>query len=216
MPTRRLYTNLFCLSSTSAQKVVHAVDNERKMRDNSTNMTDKPSWHRKELSRKHKIAALLEARGELSVSDIADEIGLQKGTLYQVRTMPEYKLLREHYQRELAERTLDESAELLSKFNREAPNAFETLASLHKRADRDSVRRQAAVDILERATVAPSRRSDTGSRDSGITIQIGVQTLNRIESALSDVGDNETIALIEADKDATSPSYVKPDISNEE
>jgi len=176
----------------------------------------KPSWHRDKLSNKHRIAALLEARGELTVSEIADEIGLQKGTLYQVRTMPAYKMLVEHYQRELTERTLDESAELLSSFNREAPRAFETLASLHKKADRDSVRRQAAVDILERSTVAPSKRTETGGGDSGITIQIGVQTLNRIEAALEDVDDTETIALLDAewtDEGDTSSGYVKNDIS---
>jgi hypothetical protein len=164
---------------------------------------NKPSWHREKLSNKHRIAALLEARGELSVKKIAEEIGLQPGTLYQVRTMPEYKLLREHYQKELAERTLDESAELLSKFNREAPNAFETLATLHKRADRDSVRRQAAVDILDRSTVSPSRRDEGKAGESGITIQIGVQAMQRIESALADVGDEETIALIDIEPEET-------------
>ena len=183
---------------------------------------DKPSWHRDKLNNKHRIAALLEARGELTVKEIAQEIGLAYMSLHQVRTMPEYKLLVEHYQRELVERTLDESAELLSKFNKEAPNAFETLSSLHKRADRDSVRRQAAVDILERASIAPSKRSDTGGQESGITIQIGVATMSRIEAALADVDDTETIALIEAeyeevatDKGGTVSGYVKPDISIE-
>ena len=176
-------------------------------------MSERPSWHRDKLSNKHRIAALLEARGELSTQEIADEIGLKYVSLAQVRTMPEYKLLVEHYQRELVERTLDEAAELLAKFNREAPNAFETLSSLHKRADRDSVRRQAAVDILDRASVSPSRRTDSGTGDTGVTIQIGVQTLNRIENALADVGDTETIDLIEGD---TVSGYVKNDISEEE
>ena len=183
---------------------------------------EKPSWHREKLSNKHRIAALLEARGELTIREIADEIGLQTGTLYQVRTMPEYKLLVERYQTELTERTLDESAELLSSFNREAPRAFETLASLHKKADRDSVRRQAAVDILERSTVAPSKRTETGGGDSGITIQIGVQTMNRIEAALADVDDTDTLALIDAEyveedsDERTGTGYVKNDISVKE
>ena len=180
-------------------------------------MNERPSWHRDKLSNKHRIAALLEARGELTVKEIAEEIGLQTGTLYQVRTMPEYKLLVEHYQTELTERTLDESAELLSKFNREAPNAFETLSSLHKRADRDSVRRQAAIDILDRATVAPSKRFESGGGDAGVTIQIGVATMSRIESALADVDDTETIALIDAEYEVTEgETYVKNDIRAKE
>lgn len=181
-------------------------------------MTERPSWHRDKLNNKHRIAALLEARGELTFKEIASEIGLNYMSLHQVRTMPEYKLLVEHYQRELVERTLDESAELLSKFNREAPNAFETLSSLHKRADRDSVRRQAAVDILDRATVAPSKRSDVGGGESGVIIQIGVATMNRIEAALTDVDDTETIALLDAEwteEGDASPGYVKDDISIE-
>ena len=172
----------------------------------------KPSWHRDKLNRKHKIAALLEARGELSVKEIADEIGLKTPTLYQVRTMPEYKLLREQYQKELTERTLDESAELLSKFNREAPHAFETLSALHKRADRDSVRRQAAVDILDRASVSPSRRSESGTGDTGVVIQIGIQKIEQIKAALNDVEDAETIELLQLKE----PSYVKNDISEDE
>jgi len=178
----------------------------------------KPSWHREKLSNKHRIAALLEARGELSTAEIAKEIGLKTGTLHQVRTMPEYKLLVESYSRELTERTLDGAAELLSKFNREAPRAFETLASLHKKADRDSVRRQSAVDILDRATISPSKRTEADRGDSGITIQIGVQTLNRIEAALADAADTETITLIEGEygEERTGHGYVKNDISEED
>lgn len=152
------------------------------------------------LNNKHKVAALLEARGELKSQEIAEAVGLSATRLSTVRnTVPEYRLLVEKYQKELAERTLDKASELLALFNDEAIPAFRTLQKLHENADRDSVRLGAAKEVLDRSTVAPTKRVDSGGSESGITIQLGNQRMGMIIGALRDVGDEETIDLLEGE-----------------
>lgn len=150
------------------------------------------------LSTKHRVAALLEARGELNGKEIAEAVNLSYSRFAAVRTYPEYKLLRETYLKELTERTLDETAKLLSKFNEEAPFAFDTLQELHGKADRDSVRLGAAKEILDRATVSPKKQEHrAGGGEAGITIQLGSQKMGMIIGALQDIEDHETIELLD-------------------
>lgn len=149
------------------------------------------------LNTKHKVAALLEARGELNKNEIAEVVGLSPTRLSTIRnSVPEYKLLVQQYTKELAERTLDRAAELLARFNDEAPEAFGTLCALHIKADRDSVRLGAAREILDRATIAPAKRDVSGGGEGGVVIQLGAQRMGMIIGALEDVGDTETIKLL--------------------
>jgi len=152
------------------------------------------------LSTRLEHGALLEARGELSLAEVADKIGLSKPYFYKTRAeSEEYKIRVAHHRKEIERRHYDASAELQKRFDEEAPAAFETVASLHKRADRDTTRLGAAKEILDRSSIAPAKR-DFSSRDEGGTvIQIGIKKLEQIFSALDDVGDQETIDLLEGE-----------------
>ena len=153
------------------------------------------------LNNRHRVAALLEARGEVNKNEIAEIVGLSVSRLSAVRSSPEYRLLVEKYQQELIDRTLEESAELLALFNKSARKAHATVDQLVERADRDSVRLGAAKEILDRATIAPKKREFRSEGESGIVIQLGAQKMGMIIGALEDVGDQETIDLLEMEDD---------------
>ncbi len=153
----------------------------------------------KKLSPKLEQAALLDARGELTVVEIADLVNLTKEYYYSKRRTPEYKLRVDHHRKEIENRHYDASAQLQRRFDNEAPRAFETIAKLHRKADRDTTRLGAAKEILDRSSVAPSKRRDYGEGDGGVTIQIGIKKLEQIYGALEDVGDTETIQLLEGE-----------------
>ena len=151
------------------------------------------------LSNKLQHAALLEARGELTYAEIAERINITQAYLSKKRSDPHYKLLVKQHQKELENRHYDASAMLQKKFDDEAPAAFETVAQLHKRADRDTTRLGAAKEILDRSSIAPAKIMGREGGDSGVTIQIGIKKLEQIYGALEDVGDTETIDLLEGE-----------------
>ena len=151
------------------------------------------------LSNKLQHAALLEARGELSYAEIAERINITQAYLSKKRSDPHYKLLVKQHQKELENRHYDASAMLQKKFDDEAPAAFETVAQLHKRADRDTTRLGAAKEILDRSSIAPTKVIAREGGDGGVTIQIGIKKLEQIYGALEDVGDTETIDLLEGE-----------------
>jgi hypothetical protein len=151
------------------------------------------------LSPKLRRAALLEARGELSTKQIADRVNLTVAYLNQSRGKEAYKVQVAHHEREIAERSYDAAAQLQSKFDTEAPKAFETLSSLHKSADRDTTRLGAAKEILDRSSIAPSKRDRREGETGGVTIQIATKKLEQIFHALEDVEDFETIQLLDGE-----------------
>ena len=110
-----------------------------------------------------------------------------------------YKLRVQYHRKELENRHYDASALLQKKFDEEAPKAFETIAQLHKGADRDTTRLGAAKEILDRSSIAPAKDRGRESGEGGITIQIGVKKVENIMAALADVGDTETIDLLEGE-----------------
>ena len=150
----------------------------------------------KTLNNKHKIAAMLEARGQLSRAEIAEYVDLTVARMMIVRRSPDYKALVVHHQKEIEERHYDAAANLQSKFDEEAPEAFKTLASLNEKADRDTTRLGAAKELLDRSSIAPSKQVIQGET-GGVVIQIGIKKLEQIYAALEDVGDCETIQLLE-------------------
>ncbi|GAG14931.1 unnamed protein product, partial [marine sediment metagenome] len=57
----------------------------------------------------------------------------------------------------------------------------------------------AAKEILDRSSIAPTKVMGRESGEGGVTIQIGIKKLEQIYSALEDVGDTETIDLLEGE-----------------
>ncbi len=152
------------------------------------------------LSNKLQHAALLEARGELSYAEIAERINITQAYLSKKRSDPHYKLLVKQHQKELENRHYDASAMLQERFDKEAPAAFETVAYLHKtKGVIEGTRLSAAKEILDRSSIAPTKVVAREGGDSGVTIQIGIKKLEQIYGALEDVGDTETIDLLEGE-----------------
>ena len=153
------------------------------------------------LNPQHKLAALLEARGELNNNEIAEAVNLSPVRVSILRNnSPQYKLLVEKYRAELVDRTLEESAKLLAEFNEAALDAFKSLKAIHTDTGaREGARVAAAKEILDRASVAPQKRTDDSGKDAGIHIHLGSQSMANIRCALEDVEDYEVIDLLESD-----------------
>ncbi len=170
------------------------------------------------LNNKHKLAALLEARGELNVTEIAEAVDLSLPRLSTVRNQSvEYKLLVEHYRAELVDRTLDEAAKLIADFNTAAPGAFKSLDSIHKDTGaREGARVAAAKEILDRAPIAPKKRIEGDSKEAGIHIHLGVQSMENIRNALEDVEDVEIIDLLESEYSVDEAEPAKKQLGEDE
>jgi len=152
----------------------------------------------KKLSTRHELMALAEAHGK-TPKELSELFNYNYQYVYHIRQVPEYKLLVREYLKRITESTIDDTSELLTMFNREAPAAFQTLSTLHKRADRDATRLGAAKEILDRSTVAPRKKDSLTDGERGTVIQIGIKKMQNIITALKDVGDEETLELIEGE-----------------
>ena len=98
------------------------------------------------------------------------------------------------------EKPLPTPEEVQEEIDKHVPQAVEVLSKLLNSCDRDSTKRQAAVDILERSSIAPLKRQYIqGQGPGGVTIQIGIQKLNQIKAALEDVEAYETLELLEGE-----------------
>lgn len=163
------------------------------------------------LNNKHKLAALLDARGEMNAKEIAETVGLHQSRLSVIRNKSiEYKLLVEKYRSELVDRTLDASAELLADFNKAARGAFKSIDAIHKdTGERGGARVAAAREILDRAPIAPKKRTEESAEGGGIHIHLGVQSMASIRGALEDVEDHETIELLEGEDFEEIPDTVE-------
>jgi len=153
----------------------------------------------RKLSAKLEHAALLDARGELSIAEIANEVNISKAYYYSKRSDATYKLSVKRHRTEIENRHYDASAMLQKRFDSAAEDAFETVAELNLKADRDTTRLGAAKEILDRSSIAPAKIMGREGGDGGVTIQIGIKKLEQITGALEDVGDSETIDLLEGE-----------------
>ena len=148
------------------------------------------------LANRHILAALLDARGATN-DEIAETLSITTAHLSaNIKSKPEYRMWVEKFRSELAEKTLDRAAELLSAFDNEALPAFKTLQQIHKNAqEKGSTRIAAALGILERSSLAPRRRSDDASA-AATRVFIGKVAMERIRQACDDLGDAETLTLV--------------------
>ena len=146
----------------------------------------------------YEIVALLEARGCTDV-EIAEATGYNYQQIGRIRNEADgYAVAVSEYKREIAERLIDESVDLFSRFNAKVPIMTDNLENLALRADKEGVRLKATQDWLDRAPDAPKRvqRQESFEQKS---IMLGIRAVDNMKAALIDVGAGEIIDLLEGE-----------------
>jgi len=145
------------------------------------------------------LMALLEVTGKDPV-EIAEVVGYSPNNVRHIRrTNPHYVAYVKELREQLTSEVIAKTADLATRFDLEAPEAFETIKDLHKHSEMDTVRLGAAKDILDRAPNAPKIKQHIEGRDSHIILQLGVAQVEGIKEALADVGEREGIELLEGE-----------------
>ena len=97
------------------------------------------------------------------------------------------------------EKNLPTPEELQDQIDEAVPDAIEVLSTLQNKADRDSTRVKAAMEILERSSIAPQRRTYDSGGSQGVVVQIGFKQIQNIKAALEDIEDYDTLKLLEGE-----------------
>lgn len=132
-------------------------------------------------------------------AQIALKVGCSVATLTKVRKNPAFKLKKAEIQHRVEEELIREASNLALRFDLEASKAFDTLVELHTGAEMETVRLGAAKDILDRAPNAPKPQKLTDGTPSGVTIVLGAPVVEGMMEALKDIGESETIELLEGE-----------------
>jgi hypothetical protein len=152
------------------------------------------------MNSKHEMIAHVDAMNVHSAAEIASMFGIEVNTVYQIRLRPDYKLAKKQAEEEIKERLIAQASdrvEMLNEaFNNEAMPAFETVKSLHKMADKDATRLNAAFGILDRASDAPKVLKNVQNIDNRTIIQIPIKTMNEANKALKEIGREDVIDLL--------------------
>lgn len=152
----------------------------------------------KSLSPRDILIAFLDTLNH-TTAQIALKVGCSVVTVRSVRKNPTFILKKAEIQHRVEEELVREAGNLALRADLEASEAFDTLVELHKAADTDAVRRGAANDILGYAPHAPKLQRDTGGASTGVTIMLGAPTVEGMVEALREVGEGDTIELLEGD-----------------
>ena len=140
------------------------------------------------LNHRHVIAAHMVVQGK-SAREIAAKLGYNLNRVYLIKRSPAFQATVAEIRAEVEERLLDQAVDLHAAFDAEAPYALQTLKELHRdRSKNESVRRQAAVDILERAPSAPKRRLDKPV-DRELQIHLPPNRLQDMVTTLVEIGE---------------------------
>lgn len=163
-----------------------------------------------ELSPRQLLAVCLDASG-YSPEEISQQTGYAINRISTFRHHNEaYIAKREELLRQIEARTVDRAVDLALQFDEIAPEAFETVRELNRDAEMETVRLNAAKEILDRAPSAPKSRKFVGGEGSGgVVIQLGAAQIDGIKATFEDIGDKEIIDLIEG-RDFTTPMIEAP------
>lgn len=162
------------------------------------------------LTPKHKMIALLMARGHHTQKAIADEMGVSDQWISLLKRRPEFMEQVREYQIEIKDNILERALRVEELFNEESEYAFRTLKALHRAVDSEghpdgsvpaAVRRGAARDILDYSTEAPNpaKRKEEKEGDRHLHIHLPQRTMDCFKEALEDVieAQEEEYGLLE-------------------
>lgn len=144
----------------------------------------------------HEIVALLVARG-CSNAEIADATGYNPNYVWRIKNeVPGFPALVDEFKREIQERTIEDTVDAITMFNRRVPTMVNNLEDLALRANKEGVRLRATMDWLDRAPDAPKRVQRSEHQEER-KIVFGITQVSNMKAALADVGADEVVDLLE-------------------
>jgi hypothetical protein len=128
-------------------------------------------------------------------TNTAAALNIAPATIYKWNAQPEFRLLQDSLRKQLSEQIIDKTSNTVSRlvqlFNEEAVEAFNTLKHIHSDIDvSPAVRRQAAVDILDRAPDAPKHTRES-QVDIHSSVTIEAPLMENILKAAMEAGHSE-------------------------
>ena len=149
------------------------------------------------LSPQEVYIATLECRG-MNGTTIRGMTKISAVKLRKLREKPEYIDEIEHLTADIRQQMLNKTNDLVDLFNLEAYEAFKTVKNLNIGGDSDAVRLSAAKTILDRAPDAPKERKEA-QIDTNVSVYVSMGQLGLIKDTLTEVGDKETLELLEGE-----------------
>ena len=141
-----------------------------------------------------RLAAHMLIQGH-NCTNTAAALNIAPATIYKWNAQPEFRLLQDSLRKQLSEQIIDKTSNTVSKlvqlFNEEAVEAFNTLKHIHSNGEiSPAVRRQAAVDILDRAPDAPKHTRES-QVDIHSSVTIEAPLMENILKAAMEAGHSE-------------------------
>lgn len=125
----------------------------------------------------------------MSVVDLAAKYDLHQNRVYMIRKAPAYQMMVEELRRRIIDRTIERQSSLAGKFDAEAPEAFNTIQSIHRDVGMPpGERRKAAIAILDRAPSAPTAKK-IDDPVAGKVLQIPEKTFLLFKAAIAEAGE---------------------------
>jgi len=136
------------------------------------------------LNDRHILAAHMVVLGK-SAREIADKLDYTLNRVYLIKRSPLFQAKVAQIRAEVEERLFEQAVDMYAAFDAEAPFAFQTLREIHRdRSKNDSVRRQAALDILERAPSVPKKKQEKAPQSS-----LNIQNIHISEKQKQNMAD---------------------------
>ena len=146
----------------------------------------------------YEIVALLVARG-CSNSEISEATGYNANYVWRIKTeVKGFDALVANFKHEIQQRLIDETVDAATMFNRKVPVMVDNLEDLALTANKEGVRLRATMDWLDRAPDEPKRDHRQENLDEHKII-FGVQQVDNMKKALSHIGADEVVDLLEGE-----------------
>jgi len=159
-----------------------------------------------DLSDAHRMMAYMDAQGKRA-GEIAEATGFAVNRVYSIRLEKKYQEFLAEVRREIKERAIAAAANLISRYDEEAPKSFETIVELRDGAENESIRLKAAEHIIDRAPAAPKvvKVDGGGGGDNILKIYLPAASVEGIQKALTDTGRADMLELLETAPDSFEP-----------
>jgi hypothetical protein len=158
----------------------------------------------------HEIVAMLEARG-CNDTEICEATGYSMGHISRIRhNAPGYAVCVSEFKNEIQGKAIDETVDAIDRFNGMVPKMADNIENLALHANKEGVRLRATMDILDRAPDAPKRVHRQENLEERKII-FGVQVVENMRKALTDVGADEVVDLLEGEDFTTEEGVINVD-----
>lgn len=140
------------------------------------------------LNDRHRLMAYMVASGKTNV-EIATRLNCGANRISKIKSSSLFKMLVNELRREIAERVVEQTADLATTFDRGAPRMAEELYNLGIGAEMENVQLGAIKDWLDRAPSAPKARKVVEMDQRGVVLQISAAAFENMVDAAQEVGE---------------------------